>query len=291
MSASLTRLLQRWRRAQHVGQPPPRTRQQRSSPTRLSWPRWLGFGLLALAPVLCSAEGLEIIPLHHRLVSEVLPLLRPLLAPEGTLTGTNNQLIIKTTPVNLAEIERALASIDVPFTRLRIAVAQSRVDHSNVGSASAGVRYRTTGAASELALEARTATSAGRDDQQVVQSVLTLDGQPAYINVGQIIAVPVVLGLGNGLAPGQWVGIGNNVQTASTGFYVTPHLRQDSVLLSLDTRLERFAPDGSNAAASNATTVNLNAQLGEWVVVGGSTQRGGQNASDYQLLIRVERVP
>jgi hypothetical protein len=68
-------------------------------------------------------------------------------------------------------------------------------------------------------------------------------------------------------------------------------LRQDSVLLSLDTRLERFAPDGSNAAASNATTVNLNAQLGEWVVVGGSTQRGGQNASDYQLLIRVERVP
>ena len=239
--------------------------------------------------MLCSAAGLEIIPLHHRLVSEVLPLLRPLLAPEGTLTGTNNQLIIRTTPANLAEIERALASIDVPFTRLRIAVAQSRVDHSNLGSASAGVRYRTTGAASELALEARTASSAGGDDQQVVQSVLTLDGQPAYINVGQISAVPVVLG--NGLAPGAWVGIGNSVQTASTGFYVTPHLRQDSVLLSLDTRLERFAPDGSNTIASNATTVNLNAQLGEWVVVGGSTQRGGQNARDYQLLIRVERVP
>ena len=287
MLAGLILRFHKWRGGQH----PPRTRHQRSSPAKLSWQHWLRLSLLALAPVLCSAEGLEIIPLHHRLVSEVLPLLRPLLAPEGTLTGTNNQLIIKTTPVNLAEIERALASIDVPFTRLRIAVAQSRVDHSNVGSASAGVRYRTTGAASELALEARTATSAGRDDQQVVQSVLTLDGQPAYINVGQIIAVPVVLGLGNGLAPGQWVGIGNSVQTASTGFYVTPHLRQDSVLLSLDTRLERFAPDGSNAAASNATTVNLNAQLGEWVVVGGSTQRGGQNASDYQLLIRVERVP
>lgn len=289
MLASLTLLLRRWRRAQHVDQQPPRTWQQGSPPTRPSWLHWLGFGLLALAPVLCSAEGLEIIPLHHRLVSEVLPLLRPLLAPEGTLTGTDNQLIIRTTPVNLAEIERALASIDVPFTRLRIAVAQSRVDHSNVGSASAGVRYRTTGAASELALDARTVTSAGRDDQHVVQSVLTLDGQPAYINVGQITAVPVVLG--NGLAPGEWVGIGNSVQTASTGFYVTPHLRQDSVLLSLDTRLERFAPDGSNAIASNATTVSLNAQLGEWVVVGGSTQRGGQNASDYQLLIRVERVP
>ena len=287
MLASLILRFHGWRRGQH----PPRTRHQRWCPAKLSWPHWLGLSLLALAPVLGSAEGLEIIPLHHRLVSEVLPLLRPLLAPEGTLTGTNNQLIIRTTPTNLAEIERALASIDVPFTRLRIAVAQSRVDHSNVGSASAGVRYRTTGAASELALDARTATSAGRDDQQVVQSVLTLDGQPAYINVGQITAVPVVLGLGNGLAPGQLVGIGNSVQTASTGFYVTPHLRQDSVLLSLDTRLERFAPDGSNAIASNATTVNLNAQLGEWVVVGGSTQRGGQNASDYQLLIRVERVP
>ncbi len=289
MLTSLILRVRGWRWAQHLGPHPPRTRQQRWHPAKRSWQHWLALSLLALAPVLCSAAGLEIIPLHHRLVSEVLPLLRPLLAPEGTLTGTNNQLIIRTTPANLAEIERALASIDVPFTRLRIAVAQSRVDHSNLGSASAGVRYRTTGAASELALEARTASSAGGDDQQVVQSVLTLDGQPAYINVGQISAVPVVLG--NGLAPGAWVGIGNSVQTASTGFYVTPHLRQDSVLLSLDTRLERFAPDGSNTIASNATTVNLNAQLGEWVVVGGSTQRGGQNARDYQLLIRVERVP
>ena len=289
MLARLILRVRGWRRAQHLGQPPPRTRQQRSSPTRLSWPRWLGFGLLALAPVLCSAAGLEIIPLPHRLVSEVLPLLGPLLAPEGTLTGTNNQLIIKTTPVNLAEIERALASIDVPFTRLRIPVAQSRVDHSNLGSPSAGGAYRAPGAGRQLALEARTGTRAGGYDQQVGQSVLTLDGQPAYINVGQISAVPVVLG--NGLAPGQWVSIGNSVQTASTGFYVTPHLRQDSVLLSLDSRLERFAPDGSNTIASNATTVNLNAQLAEWVVVGGSTQRDGQTARDYQLLIRVERVP
>lgn len=252
--------------------------------------RWLAALWLALVPLLSTARELEIIPLQHRLVAEVLPLLRPLLAPDGTLTGNGNQLIIRTTPANLAEIKLALAGIDIPLARLRIAVAQARNDQPGVSGSGGWVRYRVTGAASELALGTSSVTTQGRDDQQVVQSVLTMDGQPAYINVGQITPVPVVLGYG--LAPGALVGIGgSSLQTASTGFYVTPHLRQDSVWLSLDSRLERFVPDGSNTITSNTSSVNLSARLGEWVVVGGSSQRGGLNTSDYQLLIRVERVP
>jgi hypothetical protein len=42
----------------------------------------------------------------------VLPALRPLLEPGGVLTGQRNQLIVRTSPANLAELRRALQALD-----------------------------------------------------------------------------------------------------------------------------------------------------------------------------------
>ena len=71
-----------------------------------------------------AAQGLEIIPLQHRTVEQVLPVLRPLLEPGGTLTGQSNQLIVRASPRNLAEIRSALEAIDRPLRRLQISVRQ-----------------------------------------------------------------------------------------------------------------------------------------------------------------------
>ena len=67
---------------------------------------------------------MEIIPLQHRMTDDVVPILRPLVAPGGTITGMNNQLIIKTTPDNLAEIKNVLQSLDRSPRRLLITVKQ-----------------------------------------------------------------------------------------------------------------------------------------------------------------------
>ncbi len=56
---------------------------------------------------------LEVIPLQKRMVDEVIQIIRPLVAPGGTVTGMNNQLIIKTTPSNLAEIKQVLRKLIV----------------------------------------------------------------------------------------------------------------------------------------------------------------------------------
>src|SRR2546425_5445680 len=83
----------------------------------------------ALAAVLagCAVHGLaqqalEIIPLRHRTVDQVLPALQPLVEPGGVLTGQSGQLIVRTSPANLAEIKRALEAIDRPLRRLQISV-------------------------------------------------------------------------------------------------------------------------------------------------------------------------
>ena len=70
--------------------------------------------ILLVAASAANAERmvLEVIELQHRLVRDVLPILQPVLAPGGTATGTSNQLIVRSSPENLAEIHAVLHAID-----------------------------------------------------------------------------------------------------------------------------------------------------------------------------------
>ena len=78
---------------------------------------------LALWALPSLGQGsLEVIDLRHRTAEQILPDLRPLLAPGAVLTGQRNQLIVRTSPENLAELRRALEALDRPARRLVISV-------------------------------------------------------------------------------------------------------------------------------------------------------------------------
>src|SRR3990172_9404966 len=95
---------------------------------------------------------LEVIPLRHALVKDIVPVLEPLVAPGGTVTGMNDRLIIKTTASNLEEIKGVLASIDRAPRRRRITVRQdvanslqARQDAVSVTGRAGDVRARVPG--------------------------------------------------------------------------------------------------------------------------------------------------
>ena len=57
--------------------------------------------LALLSPLLARAQQeMEVIPLRHRTVEQVLPTLRPLLEPGGALSGMNDQLILRASRKN-----------------------------------------------------------------------------------------------------------------------------------------------------------------------------------------------
>jgi len=113
---------------------------------------------LLLWPLLSLAqESIEVIPLRNRTAEQVIPVLQPLVAPGGALTGQAYQLIVRTSPENLAQIRQALAAIDQPQRRLKISV---RFDSSAVGTRVAG-------------------------GESVDQQVQAMDGGRAYISTGQ----------------------------------------------------------------------------------------------------------
>ena len=113
--------------------------------------------LLLASPAVLAQETLEVISLRHRTVDQVLPVLRPLLAPGGALTGQSNQLIVRTSPENLAQIRAVLDAIDQPPRRLMVSV---RFDASQQSARSAR-------------------------DEQAEQRLQVLEGGQAYISTGE----------------------------------------------------------------------------------------------------------
>jgi type II secretory pathway component GspD/PulD (secretin) len=251
-----------------------------------------------IASAVARELELEIIQLRHRLVRDVIPQLQPLLDPAGTLTGNASQLIVRTTPENLEEIRTALGALDVAATRLVISVSQARVGTQSDLNAGGTVTYSTTGNAAgpgSLALEADVLSTRQDAHNQVLQSVLVLDGQAALINIGQSSPVPFVLGYGLGPgAPGLRVGV--DYQSVSSGFYVTPHLFGENVELALNARLQQGNP--ADVVQSNGAAVTVSGRLGSWIPVGGTRQQSGNiggnvqaGSASYQLWVKVDRAP
>ena len=80
--------------------------------------------LYCYLPAAAAQLRVEVIPLQHRTADQIVPVLSPLVSEGGTITGMNNQLIIKTTPANLEQLKRVLSSLDKPVRRLLITVRQ-----------------------------------------------------------------------------------------------------------------------------------------------------------------------
>ncbi len=163
---------------------------------RLSLVRLVLFALcaFAVAPVV-SSQGLEIIPLRHRTVEQVLPALQPLLEPGGTLSGSRGQLFLRASPANAAEIKQALAAIDRPARRLEISVrfddALARERRGVEASGSLGRDGARIGITADDARRAAT--------ERVDQRLQVLEGSHAFILAGQELGsgfevVPVLSG-------------------------------------------------------------------------------------------------
>jgi type II secretory pathway component GspD/PulD (secretin) len=254
-----------------------------------------------LAAAAAQAQTLEIIELRHRPADQLLALIRPLLAPGGSAVGDGFKLMVRSTPANLAQIRQAVTSLDRAPRQLLIQVLQTY----GAAGAAAGVGVAAAGAAPPASVWDGTGTASDNLSQQV----RVLEGNPAFINAGTRTLVrqrSVTRG------PGGVV-----VQEAllprdhDSGFYVTPRVNGQTVLLDIDARRDTplgggAAPPGAGAAAqpsgTSRVTASVSGQIGEWIEIGvvnqaNSAERGGllarssdAAAQERRILVRVEEV-
>ena len=99
--------------------------------------------LLVISTSLSIAESMkiEIIPMKNRMVEEVIPIIKPLVVKGGTVTGMNNQLIVKTTPSNIQLIKSILIQIDNAPRKLLISVTRNNNNKFNNEEGGFSIKY------------------------------------------------------------------------------------------------------------------------------------------------------
>lgn len=237
---------------------------------------------LLLAPATrADADRLHTIELRHRPASEVLPLIRPLLAHGDGASGSGFLLFLRTDPHRLSEIARVLATLDVPARDLTITVRNAsahevaEMQHGATGRIAIGDRTAVQLPDREAAPDGirigegdaayRARTRVRTDEKVRAQTVRVRDGHRAYVRIGQSIPhVQKALALG-----GRSLVLHQSVvfEDATTGFEVLPRIRGETVHIEITPRVTTSrTPEGVVSFQELRTTVT--ARLGEWIDLG-----------------------
>lgn len=269
----------------------------------------LGF-VAFVASSFAWAQDLQVIELRHRLASDVIPIVEPLLEPGGVITGSDAMLFVRTSPANLAQIRQAVEALDRRPRQLLVTVRQGTVADASSGqlrgSATLGSGDVQAGVnrppAAEPGATVDTSYRTQRDGSNNVSSVRTLEGMETYISVGQ--SVPV----NSAQVSTGWGGVivqqSTEFRSASTGFYATARLSGETVTLEISPQQQRLGSSARGPTVESAGAVTtVRGRLGEWLPLGavqdsstsgtaGLLVWGRQSgSSEYSVWIKVDEVP
>ncbi|MGI0116407.1 secretin N-terminal domain-containing protein [Zooshikella sp. RANM57] len=239
--------------------------------------------LLLLSSSLSLAAALQTytIDMRHRLADELVPILQPLVAPGGAVTAYNNVLIIKTTAKNFQQLQQTVKKLDTPIRQLLISVSTD----SSVIYAERGIDADIDVRVGDVTI--RTGDRHSPHDQVVihhgtqrrkdqgVQQVSAIEGQAAFIQVGQEVPVHERT---------QWPGHieqRSSYKKVNQGFYATVRLSgTDLATIQLEAQNNRLARNNSGNIDINSTSTVVQAPIGQWVAVGGVNTQASQQNSD-----------
>jgi type II secretory pathway component GspD/PulD (secretin) len=266
---------------------------------------------------------LEVIPLRYRQAAEVIPIIQPMLVREGSVSGYQGQLVVRTTPANLEEVKRILAALDTAPRQLLITVrdaaaverGRSQTDISvNAGTDNARVVIPPAGRdprGGNVALgdsddRVRVHALEGRslEADNGTQTVRVMEGREAFVRAGQ--SAPVrerqVQRTVVGGKVVERVVESTQYRDVASGFYVLPRVSGDRVMLDISQQREALLRGASGAASVQGMVTTVSGRMGEWIEIGGvdrdtSSQqsallgRSSASARDSRrILIRVEEV-
>ena len=247
---------------------------------------------LLTAPDVIAQEKLEVIPLHNRMVEEVIPIMRSLLGRNETVMGMRQQLIVRASPRKIREIKSLLGKIDGQLNNLSITVKQGLKSQLNMRQAELNVEVPigysgrvilNRGTKGGVIVESKPGKGSVRGklseresilDEMNTQVVTTLDGNPATIYIGQQVPFKTTENFRTGNTVSQIES--TQFREVRTGFKVLPQLREGHVIL-------KISPQQSRITNGNIETTGLNTvirgQVGEWIELGGLSQGRDEEGS------------
>lgn len=278
--------------------------------------RSLALLVLFLASSIAAQSAIEIIELRYRSADELLPVLRPLVEPDGSINAAQNKLIIRTSPQNLGELRKLVSQLDTAPRQLLVTVRQDSSRDSTTRAAGVSGRGQFGDvtvtapptvdpslpgvgvAGSRGGVELR----GGRRDSEVTdggdQQLRVMDGREAVIYVGQ--EVPYTT---RSVGPGGVVTTHTELRSVLTGFVVRPRVQGDRVTLDVSPQQENLDPGSGGSVNVSRLSTSISGQIGEWIDLGAVTQQGTversgnlsrsttDSSNRQQVMVKVEIIP
>lgn len=239
---------------------------------------WLGLLIPLLAATVSAApdDPLEIINLKHRLAIEVVPTIRPLLAPEDALTSSNNQIILRTDARTLEEVKKVLQTLDRPVRNVLITVRNiNQRDLEAQGYALSGRARHGDSTAKvkgsegyQTSVRSRQRTYSNRLND--TYQLRVIEGQPAFILTGQVVPYRQRNYYGHPYYPSAYNSI--IFRDISSGFQVLPRLNGRRVTLEIRPLNETLDVRGDGRTNVQRATTYVSGQVGEWLTLGGADE-------------------
>ena len=228
-----------------------------------------------------AATEFKIITLQHRFADDLLPIIQPLAGEDGVVTGMQNQLIIRTSPENMAEIEQVIASMDVARSNLKITVnrqnnldsTQHGVDVSGrkrIGNVAISTNRYPRQARDGVQIDIQNNSSTTKQNNQ--QFINVVDGEFAFIQVGQ--SVPFTQEWRTFTHRYTHIKRTTEFIEVSTGFAVRPRSIGGQIELDITPRIAQLNQQGFIDFEALSTVVRVN--KGEWFDLGGAMQRNDE---------------
>ena len=283
--------------------------------------RTLGFIIMLtlMLPALAQQTVLEVIDLKYRSADQMVPMLKPLLAPGGTISAAQNRLIVRTTPQNLAELRKVLDAVDTKPKRLVISVRQAAAATGLASEAEVsgsigtnGARVTVPGNRSEQGATAqvrkgdnvvrgRVLSSQSAATDRGVQTVQVMEGNVAVIRIGQSVPVRSASVIQTPQGPQVYESV--EYRDVDTGFRARPRVHGDQVTLEISLRSDTVADANAQVFDIQRIDSVISGRLGEWMEVGGVDQNRAQNegatisrrsgsvSDDRKVFLKVDVIP
>ncbi|HQN64081.1 MAG TPA: nodulation protein NolW [Methylophilus sp.] len=224
----------------------------------------------------------KIITLQHRFASDLLPAVDQMIGEQGSANAIDNQLILRTTPERMRDIEALVSKMDTARINRRITVSTG----SSLQSEQTEIAARGTAKVGKIKITVsndrqsrfntgRVEVEQNRRDihQTSQQFISVMDGERAYIRTGQIIPFTQ-----------EWITLTRRYvqverfsdwREISTGFAVQPRTIGDSatgqIELEITPRIART--DGQGILDFEELSTVVRTSLGAWVDLGGTMQQ------------------
>lgn len=250
--------------------------------------------ILLVSPV--QADAINTIQLQNRPAEEIIPIVKPMLEPNDSITGQGFKLFLRSSPETLAQVKDMISNLDVAAKMLQISVFQGNDRDLRALSISGNIQIESgdtnvsigtnrNKGGSDVSYSTRnasggvnTSSTRGRLQDNPIHQLRVTEGTEGYIETGE--QIPYFSGEG-WLVPHDvgGVGVGLGSKDVTTGFYVLPRIHGDKVTLQVSPFKQSQSETRGGDINTQRASTTITGRMGEWLPIGGTTEQTQRSQS------------